>query len=123
MVDCQEKGESDSDNFQLINFDWNFDSNKIATIITSKELSKLSSDYLSAQCSFDTYSFEKVVKLNINKYEFQVSTTSKADFISMPFAIRIFGDAAIISVLHNDGVGEKKFLCGVKNWCLIVLIK
>ena len=100
--------ENNSDNFQLINFDWNFDSNKISRIITSKELSKLSSDYLSEQCSFDTYSFEKVVKLNINKYEFQVSTTSKADFISMPFAIRIFGDAAIISVLHNDGVGEKK---------------
>ena len=100
--------ENHTDNFHLTNFDWDVDSIKNNTIITSKELSKLSSIYLSEECNFDSYIFEKVVKLSTNKYEFQVITTSKVDFVSMPFATRIFGDAAIISVLHNDGLVEKK---------------
>lgn len=100
--------ENYSDNFHLSNFDWDVDSIKNNTIISSRELSKLSSIYLSEECNFDSYIFEKVVKLSANKYEFQVVTRSKVDFISMPFATRIFGDAAIISVLHNDGLDEKK---------------
>lgn len=68
----------------------------------------MSSIYLSEECNFDSYIFEKVVKLSTNKYEFQVITTYKVDFVSMPFATRIFGDAAIISVLQNDGSDEKK---------------
>ena len=100
--------ENHTDNFHLTNFDWDVDSIKNNTIITAKELSKLSSIYLSEECNFDSYIFEKVVKLSTNKYEFQVITTSKVDFVSMPFASRIFGDAAIISVLQNDGLDEKK---------------
>lgn len=50
----------------------------------------------------------RVLKQSDNTYEFVVSTSSAVSFISMPFAIRILGDAAIIAILHNDGYEAKR---------------
>lgn len=100
--------ESNLDNSHLTNFNWDLDVMTNQIQLSDKVISNLSSNYLSEKCLYDTYAFEKVVKMTLNKYEFVVTTSSKEDFLSMPFAIRIFGDAAIISVLHNDGINEKK---------------
>lgn len=67
----------------------------------------LSSKYLFQSCEADRFEYSKVVCVKKNKYEFKVSTSSVVDFVSMPFAVRIFGDAAIISVLHSKGYKQK----------------
>ncbi|MBK7883045.1 MAG: hypothetical protein IPJ81_03935 [Chitinophagaceae bacterium] len=36
-------------------------------------------------------------------------TASRVDFISMPFAIRIFGDAAIVTLLHQMKSEKKEY--------------
>jgi hypothetical protein len=72
-------------------------------------VSQLSSIYLHKTCENDSFEYIKMIYERKNYYKFIVLTSSVVDFISMPFAIRIIGDASIISVLHNKGYDQKKF--------------
>jgi diaminopimelate decarboxylase len=70
---------------------------------------QLSSKYLFKTCETDSFEYIEVNYESKYQYKFTVLTTSIVDFISMPFAIRIIGDASIICVLHSKGYLQKKF--------------
>jgi diaminopimelate decarboxylase len=100
--------ETRYDNFQYASYDWHAGSVlEDRKVIDAPTIGNLSSQYLKSDSSEDSFSYEKVFRTGSDTYEFTVSTSSKVDFISMPFAIRIFGDAAIIALLHADNRSKK----------------
>lgn len=104
------KKESMYDELHLSKYDWiKKDNFSINQSIDMNLVSQLSSIYLHKTCENDSFEYIKMIYERKNYYKFTVLTSSVVDFISMPFAIRIIGDASIISVLHNKGYDEKKF--------------
>jgi diaminopimelate decarboxylase len=104
------KEESMYDELHLSKYDWiKKDNFSINQSIDMNLVSQLSSIYLHKTCENDSFEYIKMIYERKNYYKFIVLTSSVVDFISMPFAIRIIGDASIISVLHNKGYDEKKF--------------
>ena len=104
------KKESMYDELHLSKYDWiKKDNFSINQSIDMNLVSQLSSIYLHKTCENDSFEYIKMIYERKNYYKFIVLTSSVVDFISMPFAIRIIGDASIISVLHNKGYDEKKF--------------
>ena len=104
------KKESMYDELHLSKYDWiKKDNFSINQSIDMNLVSQLSSIYLHKTCENDSFKYIKMIYERKNYYKFIVLTSSVVDFISMPFAIRIIGDASIISVLHNKGYDEKKF--------------
>ena len=104
------KKESVYDELHLSKYDWiKKDNFSINQSIDMNLVSQLSSIYLHKTCENDSFEYIKMIYERKNYYKFIVLTSSVVDFISMPFAIRIIGDASIISVLHNKGYDEKKF--------------
>jgi len=104
------KKESVYDELHLSKYDWiKKDNFSINQSIDLNLVSQLSSIYLHKTCENDSFEYIKMIYERKNYYKFIVLTSSVVDFISMPFAIRIIGDASIISVLHNKGYDEKKF--------------
>jgi diaminopimelate decarboxylase len=98
------------DELQLSKYDWiktaSFSSNQS---ISLNLVSQLSSKYLHKTCEADNFEYVNMIYEYKNYYKFTVLTSSVVEFISMPFAIRIIGDASIVSVLHNKGFDQKKF--------------
>lgn len=102
------KAEQILDDLQFQKYEWNFSkSYHKPKKISPKKIKLLSSKYLKKDSERDRYKFLKVEKISVNKYEFIVNTKSKVDFVSMPFIIRIVGDATIISILNNEGYVNK----------------
>lgn len=66
-----------------------------------------SSTYLKYLAKADAFEYEKVVRLAPGLYQFTIRTSSEVGFISMPFAIRIFGDATIVALMHHFGHATK----------------
>ena len=97
------------ENSQYANFNWGLvTESREPQALQIDHVLQLSSSYLRETSSEDSFSYVHVLKQSDNTYEFVVSTSSEVSFISMPFAIRILGDAAIIAVLHNDGYEAKR---------------
>jgi diaminopimelate decarboxylase len=102
--------ESMYDEIHLSKYDWiKTDNLSSSQSIDLNLVSHLSSKYLHKTCETDSFEYIKMIYERKNYYKFIVLTSSVVDFISMPFAIRIIGDASIISVLHNKGYDQKKF--------------
>lgn len=100
--------ESRHDNPQYATFGWGAVSGLAPGEPDPTEaLATLSSAYLRETSMQDEYGYLRIERLQENKYRFTVSTRSAVGFVSMPFAIRIFGDAAIISALHRAGHATK----------------
>jgi diaminopimelate decarboxylase len=103
------RSEDRYENAQYANFNWGLDTEfREQQELQIDHVLQLSSSYLRETSSLDSFSYLHVLKKSENKYEFVVSTSSEVAFISMPFAIRILGDAAIVAVLHNDGHEVKR---------------
>lgn len=101
--------ESIYDELHHSKYNWNStDDNACARTIDEKLINNLSSKYLFKTCESDSFQYIDVTYVRRNHYRFTVLTTSVVEFISMPFAIRILGDASIISFLHSEGMKEKK---------------
>jgi hypothetical protein len=102
--------ESIYDELHHSRYDWlikdSFGSNQTVNL---NLVDQLSSKYLFKTCETDSYEYIEVNYESKYQYKFTVLTTSIVDFISMPFAIRIIGDASIISVLHSKGYQQKQF--------------
>jgi diaminopimelate decarboxylase len=102
--------ESVYDELHHAKYDWNSTDNQgNIQSIDLNLIEQLSSNYLNQTCKTDSYEYLNVKVENNKNYKFTVSTSSAVDFISMPFAIRIIGDAAIISALHSKGYHQKSF--------------
>ena len=109
LIQTMEK-ESIYDELHHSRYNWNISVNESnAQSIDLNLVDQLSSKYLFQTCEADRFDYLKVNYESKNHYEFTVSTSSVVDFISMPFAIRIIGDATIISVLHSKGYDHKDF--------------
>jgi diaminopimelate decarboxylase len=103
------RSEDRYENAQYANFNWGLGTEfREQQELQIEHVLQLSSSYLRETSSLDSFSYLHVLKKSENKYEFVVSTSSEVAFISMPFAIRILGDAAIVAVLHNDGHEVKR---------------
>lgn len=102
--------ESVYDEYQYTKHEWfvSQDSQIKPLELDLKQVRNLSSAYLKETSSLDHFEYLEVKKISSNFYEFNVSTSSKVDFLSMPFAIRIIGDATIISVLEKNQFREKE---------------
>jgi diaminopimelate decarboxylase len=108
LLQTMEK-ESVFDELHHSKYDWNSTDDSVSSQSIDLKLIKLiSSNYLFKTCEADSFEYIEVTYESQNHYRFTVLTTSLVDFISMPFVIRIFGDASIISVLHSKGIQEKK---------------
>ncbi|MFN5371620.1 MAG: diaminopimelate decarboxylase family protein [Bacteroidia bacterium] len=97
------------ENLQLANHTWqvvNTEPQEHAVSVQS--IHQLSSGYLRESSAEDSFSYVSMVKTAYCTYVFEVLTASAVDFISMPFAIRILGDATIVAVLHHDGFETKQ---------------
>ena len=109
IVQTMEK-ESVYDEIHHAHYEWNSRERIIAPeIIDSEKTGRLSSEYLRLISKDDHFDYVSVCRESVSSYRFVVSTSSVVDFISMPLAIRIMGDATIISLLHRDGYEHKDF--------------
>ncbi len=97
------------ENLQLANHTWQavFAESK-SHAVSAQDVQRLSSGYLRESSAEDAFSYVSTVKTSPCTYEFEVLTVSAVDFVSMPFALRIIGDAAIVAVLHQDGFETKQ---------------
>jgi diaminopimelate decarboxylase len=103
------KKEDRYENLQLANFNWSsLKDENLGQELPSELVLKLSSTYLRETSSSDQFTYLKAINLASKVYQFETTTSSDVDFISMPFAIRIFGDAAIVAVLHDGGHAVKR---------------
>jgi diaminopimelate decarboxylase len=67
----------------------------------------LGSPYLRLHSAQDEYSFLSVEELAPHHFRFLVQAASPLGLVTMPFAIRIAGDASIIAALHSLGKSAK----------------
>ncbi len=77
-------------------------------VIPKQKIESLSSGYLKKLACQDEFEYLGMTKIGERTYEIDVMTESKVDFISMPFAIRIFGDAVIVTLLEHLGAEKKE---------------
>ena len=102
--------ESLYDDLQHTKYEWNAIEHEHKPVeLDMSEISNLSSLYLKETSREDSFEYKKVCKFSKNEFEFTVFTSSSVSFISMPFAIRIIGDASIIAILHKDAHSQKDF--------------
>ena len=97
------------ENLQLANYAWPaMETDSEPQPVSIQKVHQLSSGYLRESSAEDSFSYVSMVKTAYCTYAFEVLTASAVDFISMPFAIRILGDASIVAVLHHDGFETKQ---------------
>lgn len=78
-----------------------------AELVEPEHFHHLQSDYIAHKTHLDEYEFVKLEKITEKRYRFTTHVKSTVGFISMPLAIRILGDAAIVSILHDTGATTK----------------
>jgi diaminopimelate decarboxylase len=101
--------ESLYDELQYLKYNWtSLKNSNSSQPIDLNSIQLLSSNYLYKECETDSFNYIKVNYESKNEYTFTIKTSSSVDFISMPFAIRIMGDASIVSILHRIGYNQKK---------------
>jgi diaminopimelate decarboxylase len=109
LVQTMEK-ESIYDEIHHARYDWNAaEGMNDFEFLDPERAIRLSSEYLRVSSKDDRFEYVSVRRESENFYRFVVSTRSAVDFVSMPFAIRIMGDATIISLLHRDEYQHKDF--------------
>jgi diaminopimelate decarboxylase len=74
---------------------------------TPVDWGRLSSKYFQTGIVEDMSTYKYFDRVGHNNYEFVVTTNSTLPIVSMPFLIRITGDAVIVAVLDSLGVEEK----------------
>jgi diaminopimelate decarboxylase len=98
------------DNTYLTNYFWNLqDKDSIMEKISKEKIQELSSIYLIKLAEEDKFEYLSIARTGERSYKVEVMTQSKVDFISMPFAIRIFGDATIVTLLHQMKSEKKEY--------------
>ncbi len=75
--------------------------------IAPEVLAALQSQYMHALANDDRYHFVAASKTGVRDYDFTVETQAAVDFVAMPLALRIIGDATIIAVGHALGWRRK----------------
>ncbi len=73
----------------------------------AREFYRLGSPYLWHLAAADQYKITEVNLIQKGQYELKILTRSAVNFVSAPFALRLVGDAAIMSTLHDAGFSQK----------------
>ena len=98
------------DNPYLTNYFWDVRREDPAIEkIPMEKVQALSSIYLTKWAEEDHFEYLHMARTGERSYEIDVMTQSRVDFISMPFAVRIFGDAAIVGLLHLMQSEKKEY--------------
>jgi diaminopimelate decarboxylase len=98
------------DELQQAKYDWSVVASAVGEVPVDGTLIRgLSSSYLATKSKEDHFEYVEASHQDKRTYRFIVSTCSSVDFVSMPFAIRIMGDASIVSILHSGDFKEKRF--------------
>jgi diaminopimelate decarboxylase len=71
------------------------------------DVNALSSKYLRDTNPEDAYQYLSCMRIGKGSYQFEIETRGKVGFVSMPFIIRMAGDAAIIAVCDLMGKKQK----------------
>lgn len=99
----------------LLGADWT--SEGAETELSLARIDKLSSTYLRTQARHDVYRFVRAERHGAGSYLFDIDTEAAVDFVSMPFAIRIAGDAVIVAVCERLGKATKDIdILGTRLW-------
>lgn len=97
------------DNPHLTNYFWDLRNEaKPVETLSAEKISDLSSIYLTKWSEEDRFEYLNMSRTGERSYEVDVMTHSRVNFISMPFAIRIFGDAVIVAALHQMKAEKKE---------------
>lgn len=80
---------------------------KQAKPISKKLFNAINSDYLQHGALRDRYDILAVRQIAPDCFEFQFQATTPLQLLSMPFAIRLAGDATIMSILYKLGKRKK----------------
>ncbi len=75
--------------------------------LAEEQVQALQSSYLSDEIRTDSYTFTSFRRISDRRYRFLAQVRSPVPFVSMPLAIRILGDAAIVATLHAIGKDNK----------------
>lgn len=75
--------------------------------LSHETVTNLGSHYLQHGAKNDSYTWLQFQRISPYDYQAVARTEGSVDFISMPFAIRIAGDAAIIALLDHGGYKSK----------------
>ncbi len=97
------------DNPHLTNYFWDLrkEESSVETL-SAEKINDLSSVYLTQWAGEDRFEYLQMARTGERSYEIDVMTHSRVNFISMPFAIRIFGDAVIVAALHQMKAEKKE---------------
>lgn len=107
LVQLMER-EGRYDHPQITSYQWHDSANASSPqSVQLEQVHAFSSTYLKDLAKADAFEYEKVVRLAPGLYQFTIRTSSEVGFISMPFAIRIFGDATIVALMHHFGHATK----------------
>lgn len=68
---------------------------------------QLQSQYMTSLLTREAYVFEQFEKIGPKRYRVRAKVISEVDFISMPLALRVIGDAIIVAILHDAGSAHK----------------
>ena len=102
-------GDGRSTSPSIGSYDWSSEistSNAVAPV-SAAQVERLSSTYLRQLNCDDNYSIASAERLGHDTYRFVFQVSAAVPFVSMPFAIRLTGDAAIIAVLHRSEKDSK----------------
>ena len=78
-----------------------------SSALSYQEIELLGSPYLLHGAQDDHYTWLNFQRTASNAYQAIARVEGSVDFVSLPFALRIAGDAAIISLLHRQGCERK----------------
>lgn len=78
-----------------------------ALLLDPARVQALESSYMHELAADDRYEIREARSLGGGAYEFVFDLDARVDFVAMPFAVRLVGDAAIIAVGHEMGWQEK----------------
>lgn len=75
--------------------------------LSLEQVVDLSSGYLRIDSSQNNFQYLSGERLSQNQYRFRIKAASPAGFLSAPFALRLGGDAVIVSILHRLNLVSK----------------
>lgn len=100
---------SDYNNTDLNRYNWKKESDYFQPLeISLEKANALSSGFLREEITEETFEYVSFHQTGPNTFHVVVKLISPVDFISMPTAIRIIGDASIIGLLSMEGKELKK---------------
>lgn len=100
--------EKEFEDIGLTNYLWKpADEGFVPADMAAEKLQRLSSKYLKDIITHDNFEYTYFRRIAPRSYQVSVKVISDVSFISIPFSIRVIGDAAIVALLDLENKDEK----------------